>query len=272
MSHLYRLNLTSTALMSILLGMATPVQAESLNPNLDDKFQARIGAFFVNFDTKVNVSGVDFDLDDQLGDSKTTAALFVKWRITPKLHLGFGYSQISRDKSTTLTSGIPVGGLNVLGGTVLSQDYETSSLPILLGYSFIKNDRTEFGVEAGVALTKLKERINITVPGGRTLTPVNFDASEALPTIGLFWNQALSPEWMLVGNFGYLPVEVGDIDATFYSAFASIEWRHWKNVGIGAAYSYIKADGEVTDGGVIHSFEYQYDGPFLYVMFGGGSR
>jgi len=263
---------SSVGLAGILFAMALPASAQSINPSLDDVFQARVGPFFANFDTKVGVSGVDYDQDNQLDDNKTTAAVYAMWRITPKLHLKLGYSQISRDDTTTLASGIPVGGINVPAGTVLDQDYETSSLPISLAYAFVKNERTEFGVEAGVSVTTIKNRISITVPGAPTITPVNFDVTEPLPSIGLFWNQAFSPQWMFIGSVGYLPVEVGGIDADFYSALGGVEWRPLKNAAFGAAYLYTKADGTITDSGSTSAFEYQYDGPFLYLMFGGGGR
>ncbi len=263
---------SSVGLAGILFAMALPAPAQSINPGLDDVFQVRVGPFFANFDTKVVVSGEEFDPDDQLGDNKTTAAVYAKWRITPKLHLNVGYSQISRGDTTTLASGIPVGGINALAGTVLDQDYETSSLPISLGYAFVKNERTEFGAEAGISLTTIKNRVSITVPGAPTITPVNFDVTEPLPSIGLFWHQAFSPQWMFTGTLSYLPIEVGDIDADFYSAFGGVEWRPWKNAAFGAAYLYTKADGTITDGGSTSAFEYQYDGPFLYLMFGGGGR
>lgn len=45
-----------------------------------------------------------------------------------------------------------------------------------------------------------------------------------------------------------------------------------KNVDFGAAYMYNKADGTITEGGNSTTFDYQYDGPFAYLMFGGGAR
>lgn len=270
----YKYSVKSFATMGLLalFSMVQPAIAQSTNPGLDDVFQLRLGPFFANFDTKVTVQGTDFDQGAQLGDNETTFAAFARWRITPKFHLNFGYSQISRDDTTTLSTGTAVGGIMVPAGTALAQDYETSSLPISLAWAFVKNPKTEFGVEAGVNVTTIKNRISITVPGAPTVTPVNDDTTEPLPSIGLFWNQAFSEQWMFTGSFRYLGLEIGDINADFYDAFAAIEWRPWKNVGLGAAYLYNKADGKITSAGTTHNFEYQYDGPFAYLMIGGGTR
>lgn len=272
MCHPVHIRKAVAVLLFAAVGTGSPAYAQSINPTLDDVFQVRLGPFFANFDTKVSVQGTDFDQDSQLGDNMTTFAGFARWRITPKFHLNIGYSQISRDDTTTLSTGIPVGGLTVPAGTVLAQDYETSSLPVGISWAFVKNPKTEFGVDAGVNFTTIKNRVSITVPGTSTVTPINDDVSEPLPSIGLFWNQAFSEQWMLTTSFRYLGLEIGDIDADIYDAVAGIEWRPWKNVGLGGAYLYNKADGKITSAGMTHNFEYQYDGPFAYLMIGGGSR
>ncbi len=261
----------ATSLLLLICGISVS-NAQSINPGLDDIFQLRGGPFFANFDTKVRVQGVDFDQDALLGADETTVALFAKWRITPKLHLNLGYSKISRDDTTTFSAGTPIGGITVPAGTTLALDYETSSLPIALEYAFVKNSKTEFGVEAGVAVTKIKNTVRIRVPGAPTLTPVSDDVTEPLPSIGLFWHQAFSSQWMFMGSARYLGLEIGDIDADFVDAFAGIEWRPFKNVGFGAAYLYNDADGKITVAGTESNFNYTYDGPFAYLMIGGGVR
>jgi hypothetical protein len=141
--------LTAITALFLAVGSASVSNAQSINPSLDDIFQLRLGPFFAHFDTKVNVQGTDFDQDERLGDNETTFAGFARWRITPKFHLNFGYSQISRDNTATLSADLPVGGITVPAGTTLSQDYETSSLPVSLSWAFVKNPKTEFGVDAG---------------------------------------------------------------------------------------------------------------------------
>ena len=66
--------------------------------------------------------------------------------------------------------------------------------------------------------------------------------------------------------------EIGGLDGDFYNAFAAIEWRPWKNVGLGASHLYNKADGNITSGGTTTAFDYQYDGPFAYVVFGSATN
>ena len=275
MTHKYSSKSTRlTAYMTSLFIAAvsiSAVNAQSINPGLDDIYQLRLGPFFANFETTVDIQGSAFD-QEQLGDNKTTFAGYAKWRITPKFHLNLGYSQISNDDTTTLNANTPIGGISVPAGTILSQDYETSNLPISLAYAFVKNPNTEFGISAGVNVTSIKNTISISVPGAPTITPINQDITEPMPTIGLFWHQAFSPQWMFAANLAYMGLEVGGLDGNFYNALLSLEWRPWKNFGIGASYLYNKADGTITSGGTTSAFDYQYDGPFAYLMIGGGVR
>ena len=249
---------------------ASMANAQSINPGLDDVLQLRLGPFFANFETTVNIQGSDFD-QEQLSEQETTVAGFVRWRITPKFHFNIGYSKVERDDTTILDSSTRIGGLTVPAGTNLSQAFETSSIPVSLSYAFVKNPRTELGANAGVAVTTIKNRVSISIPGSPTLTPINQDITEPLPSIGLFWSQAFSPKWMLTASLNYLGLEIGGLDGDFFNAFGGIEFRPWKNVGLGAAYLYDKADGDITSGGTTTTFDYQYDGPFVYLVLGGGS-
>jgi len=77
---------------------------------------------------------------------------------------------------------------------------------------------------------------------------------------------------MLAARFGYTGIEIVGLDGNFYGAHVNIEFRPWRHVGIGASYLYNSADGVITSDGVITEFDYQYDGPFMYLQFGWGAQ
>jgi len=244
---------------------ALPVQAQSINPSLDDTLQVRAGPFFSSINSSISVAGNDFDLEDRLDDNKTTFAIFGKWRLTPRLHINFGYSAINREESAALPMGVPGGGINIPAGTSLATKLETSNLSVGVSYAFVKNATTEFGADAGVAFTSIKESVLTTVPGLPTVVVDEEDVSEPLPSLGLFVNHAFSNQWMLTGSVRWLGVKIGDLDATIWDAFGGIEFRPWKNLGLGAAYLYQDFDGTVVD----TSIKWRYKGPFAYVLVGG---
>ena len=262
----------SAALMLVAVTLSLPLHAQSINPTLDDVFSVRLGPFFTNFNTKVSVGGSDFDEERFLDDNTTTVGAFATWRITPKFHFNIGYSDISRDDSTTLAAGLPIGGITVPAGSVVGSSYATQQLPISIVYSFVKNDRTECVFHAGVSITTIENSIRITAPGTHTIKLVKKHVTEPLPTIGVFWNQAFSPQWSIHAQFGYLGLEVGDINADFWNGLAALEWRPAKNFGLGGAYLYNSASGTTTSTSGAQDFDYEYSGPFVYLVIGGGGR
>ena len=256
----------------LALALTPAAHAQSINPGLDDAFQLRLGPFFANVDTKFTVADQEFTQEDAFSDNETTLGIYALWRITPKLHLSFGYSEISRDSDVTTQVSEAIGGIDAPPGTQLIQSYKTASLPIALEYAFVKNPKTEFGLTAGVTLTTIQNDLTITVPGAPPIQAIDDDVSEPLPAIGLFWNQALSPQFMFKLSGRYMGLQVGDIDADIYEANAAVEWRPAKNFGVGASYLYNKADGVLESAGTSQAFSYEYAGPFVYLMLGFGKK
>jgi len=62
--------------------------------------------------------------------------------------------------------------------------------------------------------------------------------------------------------------DVGDMDGTIFDLFGGLEYRPWKNAGLGLAYIYNAADLTISDGGVKADGEYDYNGPLLYLVVG----
>ena len=118
--------ITAVTLAAALVFLAAGVQAASLNPTLDDRFQIRLGPFYANLDSKITVMGQEIDLEESFDDSAITGALFLNWRVTPRINLEFEYTQLLRDESVTLDKSLPLGVLgNPLAGSTFSVEFNT---------------------------------------------------------------------------------------------------------------------------------------------------
>lgn len=126
----------------------------------------------------------------------------------------------------------------------------------------------EFGVDLGINITSVKESFRATIPGVGPVGLTTLDVTEPLPTVGLFYNYALSEKWYLTSRAGLFAFDIGDIDGTIYDIFGGIEFRPWEHVGFGAAYTYTSADLTITESGVKTNIEYDYNGPLLYIVVG----
>ncbi len=247
-------------------------QAASLNPTLDNRVSIRGGPFLASIDSKIRVQGQEFDLEDRLDDDKTTAAIALDWRITSRLILSGGFSELSRDETVTASAPIPVGGLSIPAGSSAKIDFTTRNFDVALGYSFLRSDTTELGARIGVKVLTIEDKATFTLPGAPTVVLVDDDTTQPLPTLGAYLNHAFSPQWLITGRFGYFNFDVGDIDGKITDLFGSVEYRPWQSVGLGLGYIYTDADVKVTDNNVTATdVDYQYKGPFAYVLLGFGS-
>ena len=258
----------------VLVGCAAgaPAWSASLNPTLDDRVSIRGGPFFASIDSSLRVQGQDFDVEDRLDDSKTTFAIAVDWRLTSRLILTGGYSQVSRDESLTAGTPIGIGGVTIPAGSSAELDFTTRQFGVNLGYSVVRNHSTEFGATVGLKVLTIEDKVAFSLGGGPTVVLVDDDTTQPLPVLGLYLNHAFSPSWMITGRASYFDFDVGDIDGKIWDLFGGVEWRPWQSVGLGLAYTYTDADVTITDADVTATdVAYEYKGPFAYVVLGFGS-
>jgi hypothetical protein len=244
-------------------------QTPPRNPALDETFTVRLGPFWANLDASVKAKGYDLKADENLDAGDIAFSAYGLWRITERFRMEVGYSGFSKETTETLGSNINTGSITIPAGSSLSSSFDTEVLRLALGFSFLRGDSYEAGVDLGVNYTTLKQSFGANVPGigSKEITP--YDISAPLPVIGLFFNYAFTDKWYLTTRAGMFSfVEVGDYDGTIYDVFGAIEYRPWQHFGLGLAYTYTSADLTVTDNGNKYDVEYDYSGPLLYFVFG----
>jgi opacity protein-like surface antigen len=265
--------LTAVTLAAALIFCAASAQAASINPTLDDRFQIRLGPFFANMDSKITLSsGQAVDLEEQFDDNAITGAIYLNWRVTPRINLEFGYSQITRDESETLDQSVPLGDLATLpAGSKFTGEFNTRVYRFGAAYSVFRNEKSEFGISVGVSALNLEDNLAFTPAGGPKITLLESDTTEPMGSIGISGTYAFSPQWSVNGRVGYLGVSLGDIDGTMWDVFGGVEFRPWKNIGLGLAYAYNDADITVQKDSSDTDVNWTYHGPFAYVLIGFGT-
>jgi hypothetical protein len=264
--------LTAVALAAAFTFCAASVQAASLNPTLDDRFQVRLGPFFANVDSTIKVSEREIDLEESLDDSDITGAIYLNWRVTPRINLAFGYSQVTREESVTLDPNGPLGDLaNLPGGAKFTGEFNTRIYRFGAGYSVFRNEKSEIGISLGVSALNIEDTLAFVPVGGPQFILLDSDITEPIGSIGISGSYAFSPQWLISGRIGYLGVTIGDIEGTMFDVMGAVEWRPWKNIGFGAAYSYNDADLTVKQDSGEVDVNWAYHGPFAYLTIGFGT-
>jgi opacity protein-like surface antigen len=242
--------------------------AQSGNPALNESVTLRLGPLWANFDATVKAYGQDLEEDDSIDTSDMDFAISGMWRITSRLQLEAAYSGINKESSDFLDADINLGSMTVPAGLEIDSKFESQVLRLSLGYAFLRDESTEFGVDLSVNYTTVKQSFGATEPGTQEIKVTPFDVSEPLPTVGLFFNYAFSPEWYLRSNVGVFAFDIGDIDGTIFDFSGGVEYRPWQHVGLGLSYIYTSADLTITDDNAKTDIEYDYNGPIFYLVVG----
>jgi hypothetical protein len=252
------------------LGLLSVSASAESNPTLNDKLALRIGPFFPSIETSVTVGNTTQNYEEFLDDSETTGAIKGVWRMTEHLRLNFGYWAVERESSDSLDHNVNLGPTSIPAGTTIGATFDTSIATAALGWSFISDGTTDFGLELGIAGLSLKSELGGAVPGFGNISAVAFDETYPLPTIGGYVTRALSPTWSLSGRLSGIGLNIdNDFEGTVVDFMGAVEYRPWQNVGFGLAYIYSDADAKLKiDDQEGIDVDWNYRGPFAYMTFG----
>jgi hypothetical protein len=273
----YRLAVTALLCVALHTGVSLAQDVDSvmneasINPTLSDRVQFRVGPLFAQWDSTVEVEGQDYDLDDSLGESDTALAIGGFTRITNRIRFNFNYWASGREDNEILGEATPVGPIVLPPGTEFDKDYETATIRGGLGWAFVNSDRAEFGVDVGMSLVTIKNNLTGRLPNAPPLDLVSVDVTEPMGTVGVFFQYAFSPRWSFAGRAGALGFDLGNIEGEIYSGEARLEYRPFRNMGLGVAYSYDNADVVLKDDDANRHITYTTQGVFAYLSFGFGS-
>ena len=140
-----------------------------------------------------------------------------------------------------------------------------------VGYSFLKNDRAELGIGAGVHVVDfdvtLKVSGNINGIGGSTASD-SADLTAPLPDILGYGIYALTPRLSLHGRVSWFSLDYDKYDGNLVTVVGALEYRVTDHVGIGAAYNYVDMDLDIDQSSRTDKYNLEYKGPLVYLSAG----
>jgi hypothetical protein len=241
-------------------------------PNLTQKFGLSLGvAAYSSFDTSIRVDsdtlvGAVVDLEETLGVDQSTSVgrLDGFYRFNPRHQVDFAYYDISRSGVRGIDEDIQVGEVVLPSGFEINTKFDTTIFKIDYRYNFVSDERTRIGASFGFHTLSFDTAF-MTVSGTVEET---FKAALPLPLLGLHFEYALSPKWMLLST-----VEVLQVDLGAYSGFISdrrltLEHNTFENFGWGFGYNGFTLDAEVEGEGRLSSkVNMEYQGLLLYLRW-----
>jgi opacity protein-like surface antigen len=265
-------------LSGVILSSTVQAAGGAINPIMDDAFTFRLGATYMEadgtFSSTNNGEPTDKLSTDDLGinDGNTTPYFGFRWRFADRWRLTFNYFGLDNDGSVRQDfDELIFGDINAKGFLAVDTSFQTDFYVTQVGYSFLKNERAELGVGAGLHVidfdTSLKVSGEINGIGGSTKKDTA-DLTVPLPNILGFGTYAFTPRLSLDGSIGWFGLDYNDYSGNLVSLSANLEYRLTDHFGIGVGYNYIDMDLTIEQSRREDNYDLEYNGPVLYISAG----
>lgn len=239
-----------------------------VHPYLTDKWNFQLGVFYPDVSTTARLDntttgrGTEVDFEDSLNlsDREALGHIFGSVRLGEKWRIEAEYFALNRSGTRTINQTISWGNITFPVNAQVSSSFDSDVYRVSGGYSFIKDDKKEFGAALGLFVTDFKASlatVNLGVSEGDTLAP--------LPTIGVFGAYAFTPKWLVSGRIDYFTLDWDQYDGSFTNVQASVDYRFTRHFGVGLGYRYVNYNLESSDDSWNGEIEYKFSGPQLYL-------
>jgi hypothetical protein len=251
-------------------GLAAGQQAGwTTHPALQDRWSIQLGLYTPSVDTSAQLNGsgglvgteINFEEDLGYADRKDMPAILASVRLGERWKIEAEYLSLRRENSRALGRTINWGDNTYAIGTTATSEFNSDIYRLSGAYSFVKDARMEAGVVLGLHATDFKVSIAVAGIGGET-----GDALAPLPTLGFFGAYAFTPKWLLSGRVDIFSLNYDDFEGQLINATLGVDYRLFRNFGLGAAYRFIDYDLSVTTTRYNGEIKYGFSGPMLYLI------
>ena len=243
---------------------------------IGERFGINVGAFFANLDTKIRLdgtggalgTGIDFEQDLGLDDTKTRLMVEGHWRFFKKHRLDFSYFDLDRSGDGTSTVNIRFGD-NVFQADLPVQaflDIEVFNLGY--SYSVLFDEKKELAFGLALSFQDIGIGLRGTVAG----QPLEFGETESvlapLPTFTGRFAYAITPKWIVSTNIGYFTIDLGsagdELSGDVIAGNVGVNWQLLQHFNLGLLYQWFDVDVKTERKQRQSSIEYTYNGPVLF--------
>jgi hypothetical protein len=238
-----------------------------------------LGVFLPAFRTEMRVdndelgSGDNVALGRDLGvDQDDSGGWFgVEWRFATRHRIGITYSRFTLGGERVIARELQIGDEVFPAGASVSSQIRLEIIPITYSYSFLKRERDELAVTAGLHWSRLR----FSAEGSASLGAQDFardstsDADVPLPLLGLRYDHHFSDRWSAGASAAVFALEFGEETWSFEGSLWSVrlhaEYRFARNFALGMALDAFDVDVNLSQNNWNGGFNYGYWGPQIYL-------
>jgi hypothetical protein len=274
-----------TSTLALALLVASPVAAQSPGDweswPTGDRWSIGAGYFAPDLDTTIIVTdenqilgtGISFENNLGLDDSKGTGLLWVNWRIARRHAVEYRYFALDRSSSSASGTVTIAIGEEVLDVTLPIQSFfDITAHEISYSYSLLFDEKKDLFVGIGISLQDLELGIRGTEssPNPGEIVNSTLDSTTPLPTLNVGFDYAFNDKWLFKSRLGWLAVELDlgadeDLSGQIINANLGVQWNAFENVGFFAQYAVFEVNVDYGTSRDLFAIDYNYKGPLLGV-------
>ncbi len=237
----------------------------------ENRVEVRVGAFYNNIDTELQLFGndgipgdiLDFESDAGGSTAQWVPEIDVFVRLGDYHRLEFGYFEVGRE--ATAVSLIPrrIGNVTLPANESFTVASSLRSLRAMYSYSFMRDPQKELGLSGG--LQSANFRIDIETPDGQT---DRLDGEAVLPAIGAHGSLSFGQKSRLAARLQLFRSAFDGYDG--FVAYGTIDWSREVSEGIrlGLAYNAYIVSLESTRDAFEGTYRTVHHGPSLFLSAG----
>jgi hypothetical protein len=259
-----------------------PAHAEDFAGDVPDLVWIDLGGAYNEVGTNVALFGpkglgatIDFEETFDLPGTKTVGRMLGTARISPKRrYIDFGYVDVDRKGSRTLTQDIEFGDYTFKAGGQVSARFATQFIYAAFRYDFLHEDKIRISGSAGMTWLRLKASLQgqanfVEDSNGNTIT-TDFEKEGStgapVPMVGLNLDWALTRRLLVRTYNRFFKLNLDSFNGGLYENGIRLNWYFAKYFGLGLGFdrSNLKLkELKVGQGNVIKA-DYGVSGVGLY--------
>jgi hypothetical protein len=265
--------------LAVLLGLATGAQAEK--PRFGDTLSFSLGGMSHRGEATIS-STRDGDPTDKLDfedlglDSETEVVWAdFTWQFAERWQTSLSYSSFDSDGGRSASEEGSIGNIDWAVGAQLTTEFDLNLYIADVTWDFVKTDKAHIGVGVGLHAADLDMDVTVEVGaeigGVGGVVEVKRESTSVLaplPNVSLVGGWMITEKLYLGGHLGYLSLTYDKYDGELFSARGALEWRPWRNFGLGAAYQYVDIDLTVDNSSTTDEWDLKFYGPILFLSVG----
>ncbi len=265
--------------LAVLLAASVISQADTMGP-FGEKVILRAGGMYANQNTRLQFTGKEglgasVDLEDFFGleeELSKVGQFMVQGRFKQRHRIGAQYYAFKRSAESVLQEDWEGDDIDASAGARADTKLNIAILDVSYSYSFIRNEKHELAGTAGLFWMDVDLAIQLQgdlIVDGK---PINSGSAEAgfrlaapLPLIGVNYNYAIKPRWLVGASFKYFTLRTGTLDGAIVMVSADTRYYFWDHFEVGGGLTIFDLGGTFNTGEFKGTVDWSFWGPQAFI-------